>query len=269
MGCWRRLRAAELSKYWTKSEVYVCKGGNQQLAQKLAEAIGSERILLNTPANSVTIKENQVVVTGANGKTLTADDAILAIPTTMWSNIKFDPALPEALRPQMASAVKYLMSLKNRFWLADKLSPNSESNGNIQYTWDGAAGQEGDAPAAMDAFSSGRAAEAMRAIAADKRDAAYAEELAKRYPNLAQAFVGSRFMDWPAAPWTLTGYSNPAPGEVTTVGPLLYAGVEDRLHFAGEYACYKFTAYMEGALNSGASIARRLAVRDGVAIHRG
>jgi monoamine oxidase len=46
----------------------------------------------------------------------------------------------------------------------------------------------------------------------------------------------------------------------------LYAGVGDRLHFAGEYACYKFTAYMEGALNSGASIARRLAVRDGVKI---
>ena len=159
------------------------------------------------------------------------------------------------------------MSLKNRFWLADKLSPDSESNGNISITWDGAAGQEGDAPAAMVAFSSGAGAEAMRAIAADKRDAAYAEELAKRYPNLAQAFVGSRFMDWPSTPWTLTGYSNPAPGEVTTVGPLLYAGVGDRLHFAGEYTCYKFVGYMEGALNSGASIARRLAVRDGVAIH--
>ena len=54
---------------------------------------------------------------------------------------------------------------------------------------------------------------------------------------------------------------------MTTVGPLLYAGVEDRLHFAGEYTCYKFVGYMEGALNSGVSIARRLAVRDGVKIH--
>ena len=108
----------------------------------------------------------------------------------------------------------------------------------------------------------------MRAIPADKRDAAYAEELGKRYPNLAKAFVGSRFMDWPSAPWTLAGYSNPAPGQVTTVGPLLYAGVGDRLHFAGEHTCYKFVGYMEGALNSGVSIARRLAVRDGVKIHK-
>jgi phytoene dehydrogenase-like protein len=75
------------------------KGGNQQLARKLAEAIGSERILLNTPASSVTIQGNQVVVTSANGKTLTADDAILTVPPSVWSNIKFDPALPEALRP--------------------------------------------------------------------------------------------------------------------------------------------------------------------------
>ena len=267
LGLLAQVKGGGLSKYWTEFEVYLCKGGNQQLARKLAEAIGSERILLNTPASSVAIKGNQVVVTTANGKTLTADDAILTVPPSVWSNIKFDPALPEALRPQMCSAVKYLMSLKNRFWLADKLSPDSESNGNIQYTWDGTAGQEGDAPAAMVAFSSGRGADAMRAIAADKRDAAYAEELGKRYPNLAQAFVGGRFMDWPAMPWTLTGYSNPAPGEVTTVGPLLYAGVGDRLHFAGEHTCYKFVGYMEGGLNSGASIARRLAVRDGVAIH--
>ena len=107
----------------------------------------------------------------------------------------------------------------------------------------------------------------MRAIASDKRDASYVKELAQT--QAFQALVGSRFMDWPSTPWTLAGYSNPAPGEVTTMGPLLYAGVGgDRLHFAGEHACYKFLGYMEGALNSGASIARRLAVRDGVAIHR-
>jgi monoamine oxidase len=37
-----------------------------------------------------------------------------------------------------------------------------------------------------------------------------------------------------------------------------------RLHFAGEHTSYKFVGYMEGALNSGATIAKRIAVRDGV-----
>jgi monoamine oxidase len=35
-----------------------------------------------------------------------------------------------------------------------------------------------------------------------------------------------------------------------------------RLHFAGEHACYKFVGYMEGALNSGVSVAKRIAARD-------
>ena len=57
LGCWRRSKVAASDKYWTDSEVYLCDGGSERLAQKLAEAIGSERILLNTPASSVTIKD--------------------------------------------------------------------------------------------------------------------------------------------------------------------------------------------------------------------
>jgi len=49
------------------------------------------------------------------------------------------------------------------------------------------------------------------------------------------------------------------------MGPLLQNGIGGRLHFAGEYACYKFAGYMEGALNSGVAVARRLAERDGLA----
>jgi monoamine oxidase len=71
-------------------------------------------------------------------------------------------------------------------------------------------------------------------------------------------------MNWPSDPQTLAGYSFPAPGQVTTVGPLLAKGL-GRLHFAGEHACYKFVGYMEGALTSGATVALRLATRDGLA----
>ena len=103
----------------------------------------------------------------------------------------------------------------------------------------------------------------------DKRDAAYAEEMQKRYPKYAEAFVASRFMDWPATPWTRASYSFAAPGEVTTMGPILRKGIEGRLHFAGEHTCYKFAGYMEGALNSGLSVARRLATRDGIVARGG
>jgi monoamine oxidase len=59
-------------------------------------------------------------------------------------------------------------------------------------------------------------------------------------------------------------YSFPAPGQVTRIGPLLRTGF-GKLHFAGEHTSCKFVGYMEGALGSGAELAKRLATRDGVA----
>jgi monoamine oxidase len=52
---------------------------------------------------------------------------------------------------------------------------------------------------------------------------------------------------------------------VTTLGPILEQGL-GRLHFAGEFTCYGFIGYMEGALRSGVMVAERLAKRDGVAL---
>ena len=71
-------------------------------------------------------------------------------------------------------------------------------------------------------------------------------------------------MDWPSDPWVKASYSFPAPGQVTAQGPTLRQGI-GRLHFAGEYTSYAFMGYMEGALDSGAAVARRIAVKDGVA----
>jgi monoamine oxidase len=61
----------------------------------------------------------------------------------------------------------------------------------------------------------------------------------------------------------MAGYSSAAPGQITTIGRTLYDGV-GRLHFAGEYTCYKFPGYMEGALRSGVRAARNVIQADSV-----
>jgi monoamine oxidase len=264
LGMLTLVKGGGLAKYWTETEVFHCRGGNQQLAQKLMAAVGDTHIILGQPATAIAIDGNRVAVAYGDGKKIAADDAVLAVPPSVWERIDFAPPLPANLQPQMGSNVKYLISLKDRFWKEDGLAADSLSNGTIQETWEGTAGQEGDA-AEMVAFSGGPAAEAMRKIPAGERDTAYRAELARRYPAVAAAFVKSRFMDWPGAAWTCAGYSFPAPGQITTIGPILEAGIAGRLHFAGEHTCYKFAGYMEGALQSGVAIARRLALRDGVA----
>ncbi len=264
LGNLAAVKGGGLEKYWTDSEVYRCQGGNQQLAKKLAEAIGNDRLRIGLPVKEVHVKDTGVVITCADGRTIECDEVVLATPPSTWGKIKFTPELPAALKPQMGSNVKYLASLKKRFWKEAGLSPDSFGDGNVHMTWECTDNQAGDENVCMVAFSGGPASEACRAFPKDQRDKSYAAELTKFYPSMGDYFVKSMFMDWPGDPWTMASYSFPAPGQVTTVGPLLYKGVKG-IQFAGEHTCYKFVGYMEGALNSGVSLARRMAARDGIA----
>lgn len=262
LGNLAAVKGGGLEKYWSDTEVYRCKGGNQQLANMLAESIGRDRINLNLPVTQVTITDKGAVVKCKDGREIECDEVVLSAPPSTWSKIKFSPDLPATLTPRMGVNLKYLAHLKKAPWTKGELSPDTITNGPVAMTWNGTDGQPGDDDVCMIAFSGADAAEECRRHSADI-DGFYKAELDKVYPEFSKQFVASRFMDWPSDPWTLAGYSFPAPGQVTTIGPVLYNGLK-RLSFCGEHACYKFVGYMEGGLNSGASLAKRMAIRDGV-----
>jgi monoamine oxidase len=88
-----------LEKFWTDSEVYRCRGGNQQLARRLQAEVGAARVLLSTPVEGVVVTDRGVTVRLANGKALEADDVIVTAPPSVWNKIAFDPPLP-ALTPR-------------------------------------------------------------------------------------------------------------------------------------------------------------------------
>ena len=252
-----------LEKYWTDSEVYRCKGGNQQLAAKLMAGIGAAKVMLRTPVRSVNLTDSGARVLLANGKTLEADRVILTAPPSIWNRIAFEPKLPPSLAPQMGSNVKFLIGLSGPVWRRTDLMPDLLSDGPVNMTWHATEGQKGPGGEAMVAFSGATSAEACRDWGT-RRLENYLSELGKVYRGFAAAYSGkSRFMDWPGDAWTKASYSFPAPGQVTAQGPTLYDGI-GRLHFAGEYSSYAFMGFMEGALNSGAALAKRIAVKDGV-----
>ncbi len=250
-------------KFWSDTEVYRCKGGNGLLASKLAEEIGSSRIVLKIAVTDIRATAKEVTVTCSDGRTLTCDDVIITVPPAIWSKINISPALPATLKPQTGLNVKYLAHVKTRFWRAGNLSQYGISDGALNQTWDATDAQEGDENVVLTAFSGGRSAEKCLAFDKDKRDAEYRKEFEKIYPIFGEQFVAGRFMDWPRDKWTMMSYSFPAPGQVTTVGPVLYQGLGGKVHFAGEHCSYQFVGYMEGGLNSGASLAKRIAKRDG------
>lgn len=261
------VKGGGLEKYWSESEVARCKGGNQSLALRFAKELG-DRVTVGLAVRSVEQKNDKMMVECADGRTIECDDVVLAIPPSMWSRIELKPGLPAVLSgtgPQMGCNVKYLPQVKTRFWKDAKLDPMGLGDDDLTWTWDGTDSQEGgDENACLSSFSGGPAAERARSRKGEERDAAYAAGYELRYKGFKENFVKGRFMDWPADPWTKAGYSFAAPGQVTTVGPALRKGL-GRVHFAGEHCCYKFVGYMEGALCSGVELAKRLAVRDGVA----
>ena len=256
------VKGGGLEKYWEESEVYRCHGGNQQLAQRLVTAIGTARVLTRTPVAAVAVTDRGARVTLRGGKILDAEHVLLTAPPSVWNKIALDPVLPAALAPQMGTNVKYLVALKTPVWRRTDLAPEMLSDGPISLTWHATDGQKG-AGEALVAFSGGPAADMCREWTATTRDRNYLAELNKVYRGISTSFVRARFMDWPSDPWSKASYSFPAPGQVTSQGPTLREGL-GRLHFAGEYTSYAFMGYMEGALNSGAAAARRIAVRDGV-----
>ena len=183
-------------------------------------------------------------------------------PPPTWNRIAIDPALPAGLVPQMGTNVKFLMALNGPFWRRAELGPEMFTDGPVSATWHGTDGQRGPGEALV-AFSGATGADACREWTATSRHENYLAELQKVYKGIRPAFIRSRFMDWPSDPWVKASYSFPAPGQVTSQGPTFRQGI-GRLHFAGEYTSYAFMGYMEGALNSGAAVAQRIAVRDGV-----
>src|SRR5688572_10884864 len=80
LGNLAMVKGGGLDKYWTESEVYRCRGGNQQLATKLAAAIGAARVLTRTPVRAIAVDDKGARVTLGSGKVLEAEHVVLTAP---------------------------------------------------------------------------------------------------------------------------------------------------------------------------------------------
>jgi monoamine oxidase len=257
LGNLAQIKGGGVEKYWTDTEVYRCRGGAQQLALKIAAELGAARIHLREPVVAIAVGASGVTVTTRTG-TYAADYVVLAVPPLTWNRIAFTPRLHVTSPPQMGSNVKFLMKTRDRFWQASRCGPDSLSDGPVHLTWHTTQHQAIQGAGTV-AFSGGAAADACRAWPPAERQANYLAALKGMYPALAASFERARFMDWPSDVWVKGSYSFPAPGEVTTLGPQLQQPLAGRVFLAGEHTCYAFVGYMEGALQSGARAAKRIA----------
>jgi monoamine oxidase len=262
LGNLAMIRGGGGDRFWTETEVFRCAGGSQQLAHALVTALGAARVHLRQPATAIAVGDRGAVVTTGSAQ-LACDFVVLAVPPPTWNRIAFTPPLHVSGTPQMGSNVKFLMKVKDQYWRASGLAPDMLSDGPVHLTWHTTQHQK-VAGAGIVAFSGGPAADACRGWTAAERTDRYLGALSPVFTGVRASFERARFMDWPSDPWVKGAYSFPAPGEVTTLGPQLQQPLAGRVFLAGEHTCYAFVGYMEGALQSGARAAARIAQAAGL-----
>ncbi|PTY00918.1 hypothetical protein DB346_15025 [Verrucomicrobia bacterium LW23] len=277
LGLLAQIKGGGMENYWTDSESLRCEGGNDQLAEAFARALGPERIRLGEAVTHVDTHPNGVAVRTAPAaatqkglgttspkpapaRLYEADFAVLTLPPTVWKHVQFTPALPERVaRLQMGVSAKYLKAVSGRTWRERGDGPESLADSGVGLTWEATDSQDiGDGPACMVGFPTPAAARDGAELSEEERQWFLSGAMAAVYDR---EFIGNtlpaKYISWPSEPRTLGGYSFPAPGQIMRVGDALELGA-GRLQFAGEHTSYPFSGMMEGALESGAAVAERI-----------
>jgi monoamine oxidase len=264
------IKGGGLDRYWTDTELFRCKGGNQTLAEQFASCLneGKKTIHENAPVEAIEPSGSRVRVRVRDReKPDEADDVILAVPPSVWHTINFDgfPELAKRLSkpPKLGLNVKFLMQFDKRFWQQFASSPTLSADGPVDLTWE-TTEEDPDGTFVMVAFSGASDAETCAAWQEKERKDKYIDAMREPYPGIGDQIGDTKFMNWPAEDWSKASYYFPRVNEVTAWGPFWKSGYQDWLHFAGEHTSYAFMGYMEGALSSGYRLARRLAIRDHV-----
>lgn len=251
------VKGGGLADFFTRSETLVCLEGSDALPTRIANALG-DRVRTATPVTHIDL--NASIVRTADGNTLPARTIILAIPPTRWAHIEFSPTLPTSLTFQMGQNTKTIALTRQRPWTLAGVSSDLLSDGPLHSTWIAARSQD---TTALCLYSGGNAARELSRQRPPDAANAVLNAASIAIHGLPEAVHRTAFYNWPADPRTLGSYCFPAPGQLTTSGPLLAQGISGshgtRLLFAGEHASTAFPGYMEGALQSGLRAARHAA----------
>ncbi|MFB6107578.1 MAG: flavin monoamine oxidase family protein [Haloplanus sp.] len=227
-------------------------GGTQQLAEELAAALG-DRVHLGTPVHA--IEQGDGVTVHAEGLSLTAEYAVVAVPPALAGRIDYDPPLPArrdglTQRPPMGEMIKCVAAYDAPFWRHDGRSGEVvDADGPVGLIYDDLPREA--STGALVGFVLGDHARDLAAVdAAERRD---------RVLDQFAAYLGPRAadpVDYVDQVWANERYSraclagNMPPGALTSHGAALREPC-GRLHWAGTETATEWYGYMDGAVSSG------------------
>lgn len=248
-------------------ERFHTRGGNDryisELARRLDGAIetgsvleavtqaGNGRYTLSLRRDAATVDVN-------------ASHVVLALPVSLLRKVRLDIELPEVQKLAIqelayGTNAKLMIGFAQRTWTEGAASDGSTfTDLPFQTSWETSRQQAGHA-GILTNFTGGRQGVAVGEGSAAEQARRVVADLDRLYPGIAAQREGMREarFHWPSNPWVLGSYVCPRPGHWTRLGGAI-AMPAGRLRFAGEHCSYENQGFMEGACESGETVAREL-----------
>ena len=229
-------------------------GGSQLVPIRMAEQLSEERLILGAPVRKLRHGPHGVTVE-AEGATVRAKRAILAIAPTLAGRISYDPPLSGfrdqlTQRMPLGTVVKCMAIYDEPFWRNEGLSGQGTSDtGPAKLTFDNS--PPDGSPGVLLGFLEGRRARELGRLGAQERRAAVVAGFARLFgPRAARpdAYVERL---WAEEEWSRGCYGCHMPtGAWTAYGPALREPVGP-IHWAGAEYSTVWNGYMDGAVRSG------------------
>ena len=228
-------------------------GGSQQLPIRMAERLGS-RVVLGAPVRRL-VQEGGGVRAEADGVTVLAQRAIVAMAPSMTALIDYDPPLPGdraqlIQRYPMGAVIKCQAVYDRPFWRDEGLTGQVVSDAHpVRITFDNS--PPDGRPGVMLGFIEGSDAREYSTRPADERRQAVLRNFADYFGAAALSPRQYVERNWQAETWTRGAYEGyTAPGVLLDYGDAVRRPF-GRLHWAGTETASFWNGYMEGAIRSG------------------
>lgn len=231
------------------------KGGNSQLAERMADHIGRENIFLNSPVETIEQKEG-VEVSCANGQKWRADRLICTVPIWSLLRINWKPGLPAEMLEaanalQYARIGKYPLVFSQKFWEREDFDMITDTPAH--YFYHGTKDQKTQGGVLI-CYATGDKAEALASVDKEERKKIILNALKPAFGDVAAYLKEDLMYYWGNDAYSRGAYAFYGKNQWTTTR-LTLAQAHEKCFFAGEHLA-DWQGFMEGAIVSGEDAAR-------------
>ncbi len=227
------------------------KGGTQRLAEKMAESLNRE-VLLNKPAASIHLDDDQAEVRCTDGSRFLARYVIATVPYSVLRHLDVTPAIRGPKREAIWNAIytnttHVFFEVKRPYWEDDTGAPGLFTDTILERVF--ASMGPGGEVEWLDCWINGNNAARLDALPAEDLQNFVADELVKIRPSMKGKIRAVASYSWGNNPYVAGNKHVFTPGQIRAYAQVM-AEPWGRLRFAGEHT-RSFEAGLEAAAKSG------------------